>query len=126
MRDRLLRGGPLSFRVVLGFLASMQPAGLALAHHGWSSYDQDRPLTYSGRVQKSGYEHPHGFVVIESQGRTLTVVLAPPLRMENRGLSRDAIAPGREVTVEGYALRSDPTEIRAERITVAGKAVELR
>jgi hypothetical protein len=46
--------------------------------------------------------------------------------MENRGLSRDAIAPGREVTVEGYALRSDPTEIRAERITAAGKAVELR
>lgn len=98
----------------------------AQAHHGWSSYDQTQPITLTGLVKRSGYEHPHGFVVIEAGGKMLTVVLAPPFRMENRGLARDAIAPGREVTIQGYALRSDPSEIRAERITAGGKTVELR
>jgi len=98
----------------------------AQAHHGWSSYDQTQTITLTGAVQRSGYEHPHGFVVIEASGKTLTVVLAPPFRMENRGLARDAIGPGREVTIQGYALRSDPSEIRAERITAGGKTIELR
>jgi hypothetical protein len=33
---------------------------------------------------------------------------------------------GATVTVEGYASRVKPGEMRAERITVAGKTVELR
>jgi hypothetical protein len=33
---------------------------------------------------------------------------------------------GTTVTVVGYPNRTDPGEIRAERITVAGKTVELR
>lgn len=101
-------------------------SGPLWAHHGWSSYDHSSALTITGRVTSSGYEHPHGFVVINAEGKSLKVVLAPPFRMENRGLSRDAIQPGREVTVEGFALRADPSEIRAERITVSGKVIELR
>jgi hypothetical protein len=98
----------------------------AQAHHGWSSYDQSQTISLTGLVQRSGYEHPHGFVVLQAEGKIFTVVLAPPFRMENRGLPREAIQPGREVTVQGYALRSDPSEIRAERITAAGKTIELR
>jgi hypothetical protein len=98
----------------------------AYAHHGWSSYDQTQTITLTGLVKRSGYEHPHGFIVIQAEGKMLTVVLAPPFRMENRGLARDAIEPGRQVTIQGYALRSDPSEIRAERITAGGNTVELR
>lgn len=98
----------------------------AQAHHGWSSYDQSQTITLTGHVTRSGYEHPHGFVVLQAEGKTFTVVLAPPFRMENRGLPREAIQPGREVTIQGYALRSDASEIRAERITAAGKTIELR
>lgn len=96
------------------------------AHHGWSSYDQTQLLTHTGSVKTSGYEHPHGFIVIETQGRTLHVTLAPPTRMESRGLPRDAIQPGKKVTIEGYALRTNVDELRAERITAGGKTIELR
>ena len=64
--------------------------------------------------------------MLESQGRSLKVILAPPFRMESRGLSKEAIAPGREVTIQGYALRSNADELRAERITAGGKTIELR
>lgn len=119
--------GTAAMVIILPLFFSGEPfVSPAQAHHGWSSYDQTQPITLTGTVRRSGYEHPHGFVVIEAEGKTLTVVLAPPFRMENRGLARDAIAPGREVTIQGYALRSDPSEIRAERITAGGKTIELR
>ena len=54
------------------------------------------------------------------------MVLAPPSRMERRGLPRTALAPGTRVTVLGYPSRSDPEEMRAERISIDGKTIELR
>ena len=46
--------------------------------------------------------------------------------MDNRGLSREMLKPGTRVTLVGYQNRSKPEEMRAERIIVAGKTVELR
>jgi hypothetical protein len=106
-------------------VASLFPA-LALAHHGWSEYDSTRTLKLTGTILESGYEHPHGFVKLDTPGKTWMVVLAPPSRMEFRGLGRELLNPGATVTVEGYQNRGKPEELRAERITAAGKTVELR
>ena len=105
--------------------AILAPA-LAMAHHGWSEYDSTRTLKLTGKILESGYEHPHGFVRLETPGKTWMVVLAPPSRMENRGLAKELLNPGGTATVEGYQNRGKPEEMRAERITVAGKTVELR
>jgi len=98
----------------------------AYAHHGWSEYDQEKPLTLTGKVVDSGYEHPHGHIRLETPAKTWLVVLAPPSRMQNRGLPREEIKVGSTVTVVAYANRGKPDEARAERITAAGKTVELR
>ena len=105
--------------------AFLVPAGVG-AHHGWSEYDSANPLTLSGTIRESGYEHPHGYVRLEAPGKTWLVVLAPPSRMDNRGLPATALAPGNKATVVGYANRNKPEEMRAERITIDGKTVELR
>ena len=98
----------------------------AFAHHGWSEYDQTKPLTLSGKVTDSGYEHPHGHIRLATPGKTWLVVLAPPSRMQNRGLPPEEIKVGATVTVVAYANRNKPEEARAERITAGGKTVELR
>lgn len=98
----------------------------ASAHHGWSEYDTSRALKLTGKVVESGYEHPHGHVRLATPGKTWNVVLAPPSRMERRGLEKGALKPGASVTVEGYPNRDKPEEMRAERITAGGKTVELR
>jgi hypothetical protein len=46
--------------------------------------------------------------------------------MGSRGLRPEALAEGTETTVEGYPHRTTPDELRAERITVGGRTVELR
>lgn len=98
----------------------------ASAHHGWSEYDAERPLKVSGTIEESGYEHPHGYVRLKAGDKTWLVVLAPPSRMENRGLSPDMLAKGTTASVLGYQNRNKPQEMRAERITISEKTTELR
>lgn len=107
-------------------LATALLAAPALAHHGWSEYDSDKGLKLTGKIVEFGYEHPHGHVRLETPGKTWLCVLAPPSRMENRGLAKDLLKPGVTATLEGYPNRNKPEEMRAERITVGGKTVELR
>ena len=98
----------------------------ALAHHGWSSYDSSKTVTIEGKVEESRYGHPHGSLHLDHDGKRWEVVLAPPSRMSARGLEEADIAPGKTVKVEGYPASDGDPEMRAERITVGSKTVELR
>ncbi len=112
--------------IAVATLVMMAAAGGAAAHHGWSGYDSSKPLTLTGVIKESGYEHPHGFVRLDAQGKLWLVTLAPPSRMTNRGLPAAMLRPGTTAKVHGYPNRSDPGELRAENITIEGKTVELR
>ena len=112
-------------RIIVGILAGVV-SGAVMAHHGWSEYDSSKTLNLTGKIVESGYEHPHGHVRLETPGKTWNVVLAPPSRMERRGLEKGALKPGASVSVEGYPNRGKPEEMRAERIRVNGKTIELR
>jgi hypothetical protein len=107
-------------------LLSALLASTAWAHHGWSEYDDKKQLQLEGTIESSGYQQPHGYVNLKAAGKTWHVVLAPPGRMDNRGLARDMLAAGNTATVVGYPHRTKPEEMRAERITIAGKTTELR
>ena len=98
----------------------------ALAHHGWGSYDAGRTVTIASAVERLEWQNPHVLVGLTREGRTWEAVLAPPFRMNARGLSPEMIRAGTKVTVEGYASTRVETELRAERITVDGKTFELR
>lgn len=110
----------------VAFLIATLAATATFAHHGWSGYDAEKTLTLTGTIEASGYEHPHGFIRLQTADKTWLAVLAPPYRMENRGLPREWLKPGTRVTVIGYPHRTDANEMRAERIVVNGKTVELR
>jgi len=96
------------------------------AHHGWSEYDNSREVTLTRTIAESGYEHPHGHIRLVTPGKTWLAVLAPPSRMNARGLPPADLKKGATVTVVGYANRNKPEEMRAERIIVGNKTVELR
>lgn len=109
--------------LAIGMILTALPA---LAHHGWSQYEGDRPLTLSGTIAESNYEFPHGTIRLKTADKTWTVILAPPSRMTNRGLSSDALKVGGTATVMGYPHKSIGDELRAERITLDGTITELR
>ncbi len=51
------------FAVTLLTLPAMLP--LARAHHGWSSFDQDRVVYLEGKVIKSRWQNPHAELDLE-------------------------------------------------------------
>ena len=116
----------MTSRIALALLALVLTPAAALAHHGWSGYDASQVLNLTGTIREAGYEHPHGYVKLQTPDKTWLVVLAPPSRMENRGLPREMLKPGTTATVVGYPNRSDPGEMRAERVTIGDKTTELR
>ena len=105
--------------------AAMLLAAPALAHHGWSEYDSTQVLRLTGKIVEYSYEHPHGHVRLETPGKTWSAVLAPPSRMQRRGLPEELLKPGSTATLEGYPHRSKPEEMRAERITVGSSTHEV-
>lgn len=56
-RREVIQGGAL-----LGLSAW---AGTAMAHHGWSSFDQERPIYLEGRVVDVKWRNPHAELVLE-------------------------------------------------------------
>src|SRR3989344_4081147 len=82
----------------------------ARAHHGWSSFDPDRPIYREGTVRKVRWE----------------VELAPLTRMQAWQVQE--IKPGTAVSVVGFTLREEKGDavLRAEYLFVDGKAYGLR
>ena len=65
----------------------------ALAHHGWSSFDQDRPIYLEGKVFKSVWQNPHVELLID-----LPATLKLPADLTQR------ILPAQSAPVDGKAL----------------------
>ncbi|HRO61174.1 MAG TPA: DUF6152 family protein [Burkholderiaceae bacterium] len=88
-------------RSVLGLLGSSFAIGLggavvarpAQAHHGWSSFDPDRPLYLRGRVKSVQWRNPHAEFELE-----LAPDLALPADLQSRAL------PEQTSRIDGKAI----------------------
>ena len=111
--------------LALTLLLSVVPVAV-LAHHGWGSYDAAKPITVVGPIMTLKYENPHALITVKAADKAWTVTLAPVSRMQARGAPQELVAVGKTVSAYGYPSTVDKDEMRAERITVDGKTVELR
>lgn len=115
-------GIKFTFLAVYFFLT----VSFTLFHHGWANYDQKKVLDFKSVIEESVYENPHALAKVKYKDKLWTVYLAPTSRMKDRGLTRDMIKKGTEVRLVAYPHKIIETEMRAERIYVAGNKYELR
>lgn len=113
-------------RMAVGAVFLLLLTASAAAHHGWGGYDSSKTMNLTGVIRESTYEHPHAMIKLAVNGKVWDVVLAPPSRMQVRGVTKEMLAPGNRVTVVAYPHRTIPNELRAERITINGMTTELR
>lgn len=76
---------------------------IARAHHGWSSFDQERPVYLEGKVVKAKWSNPHAELEIEVPaalklpadlaGRSLPAQTAP---VDGKALLAKAVVPTRK------------------------------
>jgi len=112
--------------LILAALAPALASTAALAHHGWSTYDATRTVTITAPIVSASYQNPHGALQVDHDGGRWTIVLAPPSRLSARGVAAADLAAGKTVRIEGYVSRVQERELRAERIGLGGRVVELR
>ena len=98
----------------------------AMAHHGWGSYDAANPVTLEGEITAAKFENPHVTLTVKGADKAWTVTLAPTSRMLNRGALPEMVTVGKKISVYGYPSKVEKDEMRAERITVDGKTIEMR
>ena len=108
------------------FLVPLAGGGPALAHHGWGDYDVQRRLLLEGEILAVDFTYPHVTIDVKDGDKTWHVVLAPPSRMERRGIFPDDLAVGVVVTVNGYPSKTEIGEMRAESITLSDHTVPMR
>ena len=111
---------------VLALVALGLAGGGAFAHHGWGSYDAAKRFKITSPIEHVAWQNPHVHIHVTYEGATWEAVLAPPFRMEARGLSPALLKAGTRVEVDGYPSTQTPREMRAERIVIEGKTYELR
>jgi hypothetical protein len=81
--------------VIVGLALTCAPV---LAHHGWSSFDQDKPLFLSGTVKSVRWQNPHvEFVLSVAPG------MAKPADLASRK------APAQSQSVDGSAILGKAT-----------------
>jgi hypothetical protein len=73
-------------------------AGAAQAHHGWSSFDQDRPIYLEGKARKVKWQNPHAELELE-----ITSALKLPADLASREL------PAQSAPVDAKALLAKAT-----------------
>jgi hypothetical protein len=58
-------------RAVIFFFAFTLLTIAAFAHHGWGSYDANKPLTVTGPILTSKFENPHATITVQGQRQGL-------------------------------------------------------
>lgn len=104
-------------------------SGAAAGHHGWAHYDAERAFTLEGTIYTVEFGNPHVMIRVrpaDDTTRTWLAVLAPPSRMNRRGMPEDSVQVGRIARLHGYPHKEIADEMRAERITIGGRTAELR
>lgn len=77
-----------------GVLSSLSAAaGVAWAHHGWSSFDQNRPIYLEGKVVEVKWRNPHAELVLE-----VPESLALPANLAQRPV------PAQSASIDGAVL----------------------
>lgn len=90
MRRRQLIASTLAVPFAIPLASFPLPA---VAHHGWSSFDQERPIYLEGRVTKAKWSNPHAELEID-----LPASLKLPSDLVDRAV------PAQSAPVDGKAM----------------------
>lgn len=102
-------------------LALYFAASAARAHHELASeFDDKKPVTLKGTVTGLEWSHPHAYIDLDVTGRggavaSWAVEFASPIDLRRTGWTRNAVAVGETVTVEGILAR-DGSKLAAGKL----------
>jgi len=95
--------------IVAGAIVSvLVTAAPVRAHHAFAAeFDANRPVLLRGKVTKVEWVNPHAWVHVEivttdGKSEIWMVEAGTPNTLLRRGITRQSLVPGMEITVDGY------------------------
>ena len=120
--------GPLGLLALAAVLAAAAAAAFvapAHAHHGWTAYEEGKQQKIALTVERLAFNNPHGELWSTHEGKPVYVMLSPPGRMVDRGLTADMMPVGTKVVVEVQPSIGTAGEWKALAIEVDGETYSL-
>jgi hypothetical protein len=96
----------------------------AQAHHSFPAvFDATQPVSVTGKIVRVEWLNPHIWFYVEATEPDGTVTewgfsSAPPGVLMRRGITKDVLAPGTEVHVEGFRARDGSNNASGSRVTL--------
>jgi hypothetical protein len=107
----------------LGLLAALTATPVA-AHHAFNSeFDAKRPVKFKGTVTKMVWVNPHAWIYVEVKKadgsvEEWMVEAGTPNTLLRRGLTRQALPVGTEITVDGYQSKDGSLRANGRDLTL--------
>ena len=107
--------------VVAALLAATIPT---FGHHAFSAeFNADRPVRLRGKITKMEWINPHSWIhvdVTNDDGSvdSWMIEAGPPGALVRRGWTRDSVAPGTEILVEGYRALDGSNRANGRDVTL--------
>jgi hypothetical protein len=92
----------------------------------WTSYDLTKSQKLTGTLKEINWGQPLATAKMDVAGKTLDIVLGPPVRMDFRGLTIDDFKVGTQLTVQGVPHKQTDNEFRGEIVTIGNTSTDLR
>jgi hypothetical protein len=102
----------------------LMAAGPVMAHHAFSAeFDATHPVKLQGAVSKVELVNPHAWIHIDVKKPDGTVEQwmvegGTPNTLQRRGLTRDSIAVGTVIVVEGYQAKDGTLKANGRNLTL--------
>lgn len=110
----------------IALLAALSGAAPAWAHHSFAAeFNADKPVKLHGTVTKMEWINPHAWIHIDVKGpdgktTSWMVECGSPNTLLRRGFTRQSVAVGQEIIVDGYQAKDGTNRANGRDVTLPG------
>ena len=111
--------------VTLGIAGLLMAAAPMFAHHAFAAeFDAQKPVKLKGTVAKVEFINPHSWIhmdVKDADGKVTRWMVegGSPNALFRRGVTKDALPQGTEISVDGYQAKDGSNRANGRDITFA-------
>ena len=116
---------PISSRAMAALLGSLGLAAAvpASSHHSFAAeFDANQPVHFTGIVKRMRWTNPHAWIYIDvtqpdGSVEEWAVEAGTPNVLFRRGFTKDSLAPGTEIVVDGYRAKDGSRRANGRDLT---------